>query len=54
MAMGGNLTWRGELTMRFADDVLLNCALETYTIILSHVAPTHFKNKVRITYGAFQ
>lgn len=56
MVMEGNSSLSGEHSMRYTDDVWLNCTLETYIIILSHVAPINFKksNKTRITYGAFQ
>ena len=30
MVMGGDLTWGGEHTMKYIDDVLLNYTLETY------------------------
>ena len=46
MVMERNLTQGGEHTMQYTDDVLQNCAPETYIILLSHVTPINsIKNK---------
>ena len=33
MVMKGDLTWRGEHTVQYADDVLQNCTPDTYKIL---------------------
>ena len=37
--MEGDLTWGSEHTIQYTDDVLNNCTLETYVILLSNVTP---------------
>ena len=37
--MGGNLTWAGEHTTYYVDDILSNCTPETYIILLTNVTP---------------
>ena len=39
MVMEGDLTWGGEHTIQFIDDVLQNCTPETYIIFLTSVTP---------------
>ena len=39
MVMEGDLTWGGEHTIQFIDDVLQNCTPETYIIFLTNVTP---------------
>ena len=39
MVMEGDLTWGGEHTIQYTDDVLQNCTPETYTILLTDVMP---------------
>ena len=34
--MGGDLTWGGEHTKQYTDDVLQNCTPETYIILLTN------------------
>ena len=33
MVMGGDLTWGGEHTIQYTDDILQNCATENYVIL---------------------
>ena len=40
--MEGDLTWGGEHTIQHTDDVLKNCAPETYMILLTSVSPINF------------
>ena len=43
----GNLTWCGEYTIQCTDNVLWNCAPETYIILLISVTPIHsIKRKI--------
>ena len=35
MAMEGDLTWDGEHTVQYTDNVLQNCTPETYIILLT-------------------
>lgn len=37
MVMKGNLTLGNEHTMQYTNDVLLNCTLEIYIILLTNV-----------------
>ena len=37
--MAGDLTWGGEPTVQYTDDVLWDCAPETYIIILINSIP---------------
>ena len=37
--MAGDLTWGGEHTTQYTDDVLQNCTPETYIILLTNVTP---------------
>ena len=39
MVMEGDLTWGGEHTIQYTDDVLYNCTPETYIILLTNVTP---------------
>ena len=39
MGMEGDLTWGGENTTQYTDDVLQNCIHETCTILLTNVTP---------------
>ena len=39
MEMDGDLTWGGEHTMQYTDDILQNCTPETYIILLTDVTP---------------
>ena len=39
MEMDGDLTWGGEHTMQYTDDILQNCTPETYIILLTNVTP---------------
>ena len=34
-----DLTWSGEHTIHYTDDVLQNCTPETYVILLTNVTP---------------
>ena len=34
-----DLTWGGEHTMQYTNDVLQNCTSETYIILLTNVTP---------------
>ena len=37
MVIEGDLTWGGEHTIQYTDDVLENCTPETYIILLTNV-----------------
>ena len=37
MVIEGDLTWGGEHTIQYTDDVLQNCTPETYIILLTNV-----------------
>ena len=39
MVMEGELTWGGEHTVQYTDEVLQNCTPETSTILLTNVIP---------------
>ena len=39
MVIEGDLTWGGEHTIQYTDDVLENCTPETYIILLTNVTP---------------
>lgn len=39
MVPEGNLTSDGERTMRYTSDLLLDCTLEMYTLLLTNVIP---------------
>ena len=46
--MEGDLTWVGEHTLQYTDDVIQNCITETYTILLTNVAQkTSIKDKIK-------
>ena len=45
MVMEGNLTWGGEHTTRYTVEVLQNCTLETYIILLTNVIPINSVKK---------
>ena len=42
----GDLTLGGKHTVQYIDDVLQNCTLETYTILLTNVAPINLISKL--------
>ena len=39
MVIKEDLTWGGQHTVQYTDDVLQNCILETYIILLTNVTP---------------
>ena len=39
MVIEGDLTWGGEYTIQYTDDVLQNCTPETYIVLLTNVSP---------------
>ena len=39
MVMEGDLTWGGEYTIQYADDIVQNCIPETYIMSLVNVTP---------------
>ena len=39
MVMEGDLILGGKYSMQYTDDVLQNCTLETYIILLANVTP---------------
>ena len=39
MVMEGDLTWGGEHTTQYTDDVLQNCTPEIYVILLTNATP---------------
>ena len=39
MVMEGDLTWGGEHTVQYTDDVLQSCTPETYASLLTNVTP---------------
>ena len=39
MMIEGDLTWGGEHTIQYKDDVSLNCTPETYKMLLTNVTP---------------
>ena len=41
MVMEGDLTWGGEHTVQYTDDVLQSCISETYVILLTNATPVH-------------
>ena len=45
MLMDGDYTLDGEHTVQHTDDVLQNCTLETYIILLTNVTPKQRKRK---------
>ena len=44
MVMEGDLTWGGEHTIQFADDLLQNCTPEMYIILISQYHPSRFNH----------
>ena len=44
MVMEGGLTLGGEHTTQYTDDVLQNCTIETYSILLINVTPINSIN----------
>ena len=53
--MKGNLTWGGEHTIEYTDEVLYNCIPEIYIILLTNASPINsiklfFKSKKKIAY----
>ena len=47
MVIEGDLTWGGEHTIQYTDDVLQNCILETYIILLTYVTPINSIKKIK-------
>ena len=45
--MEGDLTWGGEHTVQYTDDVLQNCTPETYIILLNNVTTINSIKKVK-------
>ena len=45
--MEEDLTWDGEHTIQYTDDVLQNCTPETYIILLTNVTPINSIRKKR-------
>ena len=45
--MEGDLTWGGEHTVQYTDDVLQNCTHETYIILLNNVTTINSIKKVK-------
>ena len=45
MVTEGYLTQGGDHTIQYTDDVLQNCTLETYVILLTSVTPNEFNKK---------
>ena len=43
--MEGDLTWGGEHTIQYTDDVLQNCTPETYITLLTNVTPVNIIKK---------
>ena len=41
MVIKEDLTWGGQHTVQYTDDVLQNCILETYIILLTNVTPVN-------------
>ena len=39
MVIEGDLTWGGEHTIQYKDDVSLNCTPETYKMLLTNITP---------------
>ena len=39
MVMEGDLTWHDKHTMQYTDNILWNCILEAYLILLTDVVP---------------
>ena len=50
MAMEGDLTWGGEHTVQYTDDVLQNYMPETYIILLNHVTAINSVKKKKISF----
>ena len=46
--MEGDLTWGGEHTIHYTDDVLQNYASETYIILLTNVTPINSIKKEKM------
>ena len=49
IAIKGNSTLGSEHTVKYTDDVLYNCTLETYIMLLTSFTPINFIQK-RISY----
>ena len=48
MVMEGDLSWGGEYTIQYTDNVLQNCTSETYIILSTNVTPINpIKNKIK-------
>ena len=45
MEMVGDLTWGGEYTVQYTDNVLQNCIPETHIILLTVTPINSIKNK---------
>lgn len=48
MVMESDLTLGGKHTIQFTEDLLLNCTVETYVILLTKVTPI---NSIKIRKG---
>ena len=46
MVMEGDLTWGGEHTIQYIDNVLQDCAPESYIILLTDVTPINSIKKL--------
>lgn len=46
MMMEGDLTLDGKHIMQYTDNVLKNCILEIYIILLSNVIPINLRKKI--------
>ena len=45
--MEGDMTWGGEHTIQYTDDVVQNCTPETYKTLLANVTPVHSLKKTK-------
>ena len=44
--MEGSLSWGGEHTIKYTDNILQNCIPETYIILLTNATPNKFNGKI--------
>lgn len=49
MVTNGNLTLGDKQKVQYTNDVLLNCTLETYIILLTDVTPINLIKKNKVT-----
>ena len=47
MVMEGDVTWGGEHTIQYTDDVLQNCTPEIYIMLLSNNNLYHVVNSIK-------